>query len=205
MELIGTAGVAGATARLRRRAVDGGEHSYLVDGSPGAAVRAAPDPFRGDVVALRTAVLRTRLGHGVTVSAVADRSLVMTARVAALFVGRVACRVAARCLARRDRHRDGDLARLLEIEGEVVGQAVGDGLVDVDRGLRRVGGLSLPRARRPGRRARRRLARHVAGREVSPVSDTVPKSEVIEVSLSAVSGDSLDATNSSSTSPPGCT
>ena len=40
---------------------------------------------------------------------------------------------------------------------------------------------------------------------MSPDSDTVPKSEVIEVSLSALSGDSLDATNSSSTSLPGCT
>ncbi len=90
MELIGTAGVVGATARRAARAVDGGEHSYFVDGAPGAAVRAAADPFRGDVVALRTAVLRTRLGHDVTVSATADRSLVVTARVAARFVGRVA-------------------------------------------------------------------------------------------------------------------
>ena len=44
-----------------------------------------------------------------------------------------------------------------------------------------------------------------AGRVVSPVSVTVPMSEVIDTSLSAASGESLTAWNSSSTSRPGWT
>ena len=72
------------------------------------------------------------------------------------------------------------------------------GLLTVDRRLGRVGGLGLLERGDLRRRARRRRARRLAGSAVSPESDTVPKSEVIEVSLSGVSGDSLDATNSNS-------
>ena len=60
------------------RTRDRGEDRDLVDGAPAAAVRTAADPLRGDVLALRTAVLRTRLGtdlcHVLTVSVGTDRT-----------------------------------------------------------------------------------------------------------------------------------
>ena len=187
MELIGTAGEVGATARRVGRAVDRGEHRDFVDGAPGAAVRAAAHPFGGDVVAFRAAVLRTRLGHAVTVSGrQTDRTLVVTARVAG-FCG--VAGFAARCLARRDRHRDRGLAGLLEGEGEVVGQAVGDRLATARPSpWRRRRSRPAPAAR-SGRRARRPPARRWRAATVSPVSVTVPMSEVIETSLSLTSGD----------------
>ncbi len=77
IELMGTAGEDGATARLPAAALRG-EHRDLVDRAPGAAVRAAADPLGGDVTALRAAVLRTRLrtspGHESTVVAATDRT-----------------------------------------------------------------------------------------------------------------------------------
>ena len=51
----------------------------LVDRAPGAAFQATPYPFRGDVAAFRTAILRTCLGHPVTVSAWCDRSAEVSA------------------------------------------------------------------------------------------------------------------------------
>ena len=84
MELIGTAGEVGATARRAAAPLTRGQHRDFVDGAPGAAIRAAADPFGGDVVAFRAAVLRTRFCHAVTVTGRPTEPLVVTARVAAL-------------------------------------------------------------------------------------------------------------------------
>src|SRR6202040_2917090 len=53
---------------------DSAQHRRFVDRAPGATLQAASHPFGGDMAAFRTAVLRTRLGHLVTVSGWSDRS-----------------------------------------------------------------------------------------------------------------------------------
>ena len=78
IELMGTAGDAGTTARPDVVADDRSQNGDLVHGAPAAAIRAAPNPLGGDVLALRAAVLRahlrTGLRHVPTVSVSTDRS-----------------------------------------------------------------------------------------------------------------------------------
>ena len=75
----GDGGRARCDGAVGRRARDRGEDGDLVDRAPAAAVRTPADPLGGDVLALRTAVLRTRLGtdlcHVPTVSVGTDRTV----------------------------------------------------------------------------------------------------------------------------------
>src|SRR5258707_7580154 len=53
-------------------ATDRAERGHLVDGAPTAALQAASHPLGGQTAALRAAVLRTSVGHAVTVSGRCD-------------------------------------------------------------------------------------------------------------------------------------
>src|SRR5258705_10945809 len=64
----------GLRSRCHRAAAatERAERGHLVDGAPAAALQAASHPFGGQTAALRAAVLRTRVGHAVTVSGRCD-------------------------------------------------------------------------------------------------------------------------------------
>src|SRR5271156_5517361 len=64
----------GRACRGPNAASYGTKHGHLVDRAPGAAFQATPYPFGGGMAAFRTAILRTCLGHPMTVSGWCDRS-----------------------------------------------------------------------------------------------------------------------------------
>ena len=82
IELIGTAGDVGATARRIDEPFTAARTatSSTVPQVPQSAQR--PTHFAADVVAFRAAILRTRFSHDVTVAAATDRNSVVTRRVA---------------------------------------------------------------------------------------------------------------------------
>ena len=124
IELIGTAGESARTGPRDAVAGDRAEHSHLVDGAPGAALRAPTHPFGGDVVALRAAVLRTRRSPRRDGIGRVRQSRRITTRVVH---ASAAARGAVPSPAVIGTGHAG-LAGRLELEREVVGQAVGDRL-----------------------------------------------------------------------------
>ena len=199
IELIGTAARTWERppgARPNRPTAD--EHSDLVDRAPGAAVRAAADPLGGDVVALRTAVLRTRLGppwprsDGIRRDRQNGRSSVRTScRRSARARRRVARFVTSRRGVSPAEIGTGTVASPafsnVKVKSYVSPLVIG--LVSCHRRLGGVGGLDALQRRRSARRASPTTSTPLAGSAVSPVSVTVPTSEVIDVSLSAMSGE----------------
>ncbi len=112
MELIGTAGEVGATARRAGRGPERGEHRDLVDRAPGAAVGAAAHPLGGDVPAFRAPDTANAPWNPIEPlrDGIRRRRQKRAARLAvAARVGPVGLRrrpwcLATRGLARRDRH-----------------------------------------------------------------------------------------------------